>query len=299
MTARAGIVVRLLAKQPVPIDVECGVCERNRGYEEHLGADKHWRCLHEKFIPDGQSCDAVRHRIWQSWRIRDGWLRINEMDGTIEMSKGIQEPVGATAQLPPPSYAPSEAASVISCADRSGESRRAWSHPSSSPSPYRPAEVPGSDAVEPTMCTWLWQQHFRSKAWELERKIGEEMHQAGPNWQWSCGPCKRLLTNGQIAAHLLSQEHMREVGKAAGFGSAASSQGLPQSLVQQYCDLTRGRFLLDHLAMTFEQQLPPPTSIPPAPAPPPAGDVPPQSARSGRSSWSMHANPGKQAELWT
>ncbi|CAE8654112.1 unnamed protein product [Polarella glacialis] len=97
MTPAATEIVKILGRQPIAIDPECKVCERCRGYEEHLGADKHYRAVYEKLNGKG-AVEPLRELMWQQWRIRGGWVRINEFDGEIEMSRGDPEP--GEARLP-------------------------------------------------------------------------------------------------------------------------------------------------------------------------------------------------------
>ncbi|CAE6938217.1 unnamed protein product, partial [Symbiodinium sp. KB8] len=92
MTPRAKIIEDVLYNQPAPIDPQCSFCERHRGYAEHLGADKHWRALYPDFTGEGVCIEKVRPRAWNKWRIMGGWIRINELDGAIELSKGNNEP---------------------------------------------------------------------------------------------------------------------------------------------------------------------------------------------------------------
>ncbi|CAE7231815.1 unnamed protein product [Symbiodinium sp. CCMP2592] len=105
MTPRAKIIEDVLYNQPAPIDPQCSFCERHRGYAEHLGADKHWRALYPEFTGEGVCIEQVRPRAWNKWRIMGGWIRINELDGAIEISKGNNEPsstegIAAAPQIP-------------------------------------------------------------------------------------------------------------------------------------------------------------------------------------------------------
>ena len=66
--------VRILASQPIPLDPQCTLCERHRGYNEHLGADKHWRALYPTFTGEGVCISQVRDRVWNRVRISGGWV---------------------------------------------------------------------------------------------------------------------------------------------------------------------------------------------------------------------------------
>eukprot|EP00913_Durusdinium_trenchii_P016474 g15485.t1 len=107
MTPRADIMVRILASQPIPLDPQCTLCERHRGYNEHLGAEKHWKALYPTYTGDGVVISQVRDRVWNKVRIAGGWVRINELDGAIEMAKGTAEPqaMPAAQQQAPPAFA--------------------------------------------------------------------------------------------------------------------------------------------------------------------------------------------------
>lgn len=104
MTPRAGILVKILAAQPTPIDPQCTLCERHRGYEEHLGADKHWRALYPAFTGETVIIEQSKEKCWNKTKIIGGYVRLNELTGEIQMAKGNQEP--ATHAPPAASHAP-------------------------------------------------------------------------------------------------------------------------------------------------------------------------------------------------
>lgn len=66
--------VRILASQPIPLDPQCTLCERHRGYNEHLGAEKHWKALYPTYTGDGVVISQVRDRVWNKVRIAGGWV---------------------------------------------------------------------------------------------------------------------------------------------------------------------------------------------------------------------------------
>lgn len=104
MTPRAGILVKILAAQPTPIDPQCTLCERHRGYEEHLGADKHWRALYPEYTGEQKIIEQTKEMCWNKTKIIGGYVRLNELTGEIQMAKGNQEPgtaPPAVSQAPP------------------------------------------------------------------------------------------------------------------------------------------------------------------------------------------------------
>ncbi|CAE7943680.1 unnamed protein product, partial [Symbiodinium sp. KB8] len=88
MTPRAKIIENMLD----PIQPQCKFCDRHRGYSEHLGADKHWRALYPQYTGEGVVIAGVRPRAWNKWRVAAGFVRINELDGTIEIARGSRDP---------------------------------------------------------------------------------------------------------------------------------------------------------------------------------------------------------------
>lgn len=91
MTPRAGVIERILRSQAIPREPQCTLCERHRGYQEHLGAAKHWDALYP-YAREGVCIEAVRDRLWNTMMVSGGWVRINELDGAIEIAKGSKEP---------------------------------------------------------------------------------------------------------------------------------------------------------------------------------------------------------------
>ena len=83
----------------------CNICAAARGYREHLGGPGHYSTLSKSHVKCGISVESVRGGLYNKWQIPGGWLRINEMDGAIDLAKGLTEPSDPRAHLlqnPPP-----------------------------------------------------------------------------------------------------------------------------------------------------------------------------------------------------
>lgn len=96
MTPRAGVLVKILGA--MSIDPQCTLCERHRGYEEHLGAEKHWKALYPTYTGENVIIEDVKDLLWNQTKIPGGYVRLNELTGEIQMAKGIHEPVMQPAQ---------------------------------------------------------------------------------------------------------------------------------------------------------------------------------------------------------
>eukprot|EP00439_Symbiodinium_sp_Y106_P054387 s1176_g7.t1 len=102
MTPRAKIIEDMLGA----IQPQCKFCDRHRGYSEHLGAEKHWRALYDgKYTAEGVVIAGVRPLAWNKWRVTGGFVRINELDGTIEISRGSRDPDLDSPAEPAPAQA--------------------------------------------------------------------------------------------------------------------------------------------------------------------------------------------------
>lgn len=44
------------------------------GYEEHLGADKHWRALYPDYTGEGVVIEDIRDKVWNTMKIQNGWV---------------------------------------------------------------------------------------------------------------------------------------------------------------------------------------------------------------------------------
>lgn len=105
MTAAAEFFVNIYTRYFPGVWPDCKLCTGARGYTDHLGATMHWKTLQNKFseMPRGTPVVVSRDRFWHEVCIPGGVVRINEMDGTVEMCLG--QP-GAPPGHAPPSHAP-------------------------------------------------------------------------------------------------------------------------------------------------------------------------------------------------
>ena len=87
------------------ISATCNICAAARGYKEHLGGPAHYSKLSKDYVKCGIPVESVRGGLYNKWQIPGGWVRINEMDGAIDLAKGLAEPSDARThvlQNPPP-----------------------------------------------------------------------------------------------------------------------------------------------------------------------------------------------------
>ena len=96
MRPRAEMVVNAMSSWArmgwIAPSLECRICDGCRGYEEHLGGPKHYATLSQRYMLDGVAVEEVREQLWNSWPVPGGRLRINELDGAIQMLKGELRP---------------------------------------------------------------------------------------------------------------------------------------------------------------------------------------------------------------
>ena len=110
MTPRAILIDDFLFAK-AGISATCNICAAARGYREHLGGPGHYSTLSKSYVKCGISVESVRLGLYNKWQIPGGWLRINEMDGAIDLAKGLTEPSDPRAHLlqnspPEPSQMP-------------------------------------------------------------------------------------------------------------------------------------------------------------------------------------------------
>ncbi|CAK8999662.1 Uncharacterized protein SCF082_LOCUS6158 [Durusdinium trenchii] len=89
------------------IEVTCQICTAARGYGEHLGAGAHYGKLSKDYVPDGVCVATVRERLWNEVQIPNGFIRINELDGAIEVARCSQR-----SSLEPTPEAPAQQSSA-------------------------------------------------------------------------------------------------------------------------------------------------------------------------------------------
>lgn len=112
MVGPARLICGILENQRPPIWAECSICDRCRGFEEHLPADKHFRAVYDKYLKDGAPVDSVRDQAWQQWCIPGGAVRWNHIDGAVEMCRfggSAAPPSSPPLALPSPCAAPDAA----------------------------------------------------------------------------------------------------------------------------------------------------------------------------------------------
>lgn len=204
MTKAAELVSMILERQPTPIWPECKVCDRSRGYAEHLGADKHYRMLWDKFYRNGAPLEETRKEAWQHWLIVGGELRINELDGAVQMlrSAGWQS-CSSTARAAPTSEheAPSRATSSYSA------------------EPQAEPVAEGDDGTTQLGC-FLWRMQFEKTVEQLEAKL---LAAGVRHEDLACQICNGRSMFGRVGPHLLTPDHFRRL-------AAAASNALPRPL---------------------------------------------------------------------
>ena len=255
---------------------ECSICDGNRGYGEHLPAEKHYRTLWDKYLKvRNQPVQSMRDNMWNQWRIQSaagvrGVLRVNELDGEILMCRGEPPPASLLSPsvgpmpLLPPSVAQRPPAPVglptgpfvppPSTAQPTAQPTAAAA-PAASAAP-RP-DGGGAPAASP-LEVWLWRYTFAEAAQEAE-----DMLKAAkvPGDQLVCKVCGGSATQGGLAAHLLSPGHMRRVSEEA---CARPGSPLPPSaphLTQDWLLPDGSRLVLAHLPLRCEE-LPAPSAAP-------------------------------------
>ncbi|CAK9084483.1 unnamed protein product [Durusdinium trenchii] len=152
-------------------------------YQEHLGAAKHWDALYP-YAREGVCIEAVRDRLWNTMMVSGGWVRINELDGAIEIAKGSKEPgtrSTVNAEGPP--------------AIQQGRAGNAQVGP-----------VLGSDEVGRwrSKCLRLYQSKAQAVQDELRKY---DLHPG----QIRCDACGKQLAIMEFASHLRSQDHFNQI----------------------------------------------------------------------------------------
>lgn len=189
MREPARIICSILERQPIPVYIECSLCERSRGFEEHFPAEGHLRKVWE-ILQDNVCVKDAREKMWQQWNIKGGGVRINLADGVVEMWRSEEtreqsQPLSSLTNLQ-------------------------LQHPSETPSC---APCDAQDHVL-NLCMELWKRCFTEDATRVEM-ILEQV----PAEQRLCQVCNNQfkLSDG----HLLSKEHVHHV---AGASARARSQ---------------------------------------------------------------------------
>ena len=128
MTPRAILIDDFLYEK-ARISATCNICAAARGYKEHLGGPAHYSKLSKDYVKCGVPVESVRGGLYNKWQIPGGWVRINEMDGAIDLAKGLAEPSDVRThvlQNPPPEPSPVPQSPPPSFNATGGPSRPGW-----------------------------------------------------------------------------------------------------------------------------------------------------------------------------
>ncbi|CAL1151262.1 unnamed protein product [Cladocopium goreaui] len=142
MTPRAGVLVKILGT--LSIDPQCTLCERHRGYEEHLGAEKHWKALYPTYTGENVIIEDVKDKLWNQTKIPGGYVRLNELTGEIQLAKGIHEPMMQPGQ---PGVAPPDMVPPVAPAPAPTPASGPWGA-------YTPTQPTPAPMPEPCAAAW-------------------------------------------------------------------------------------------------------------------------------------------------
>lgn len=277
MTPPAEWVCEFLERVPGgPIYPECRICERSRGFQEHVGAAAHLKVLADKHLVTGVPVEHVREALWHEWQFRGGALRFNYADGAVELCRGsppvleaaegnssalvsmpLQPPqlqpqwysINQAASPPPPPFEPPMPPPAPPIPSREAAPELVRSQACSSDSSLA-AVAQDAAASTAALCFWLWHEKYKDEAWEVEKQLLEA---EVPNDRMACQLCSGRSMLGKIASHLLSPEHVRHVAAAAGLDPlqmrSSPEKHLAREELQQSWDTPGGRVTLHHLTL--------------------------------------------------
>eukprot|EP00927_Polykrikos_kofoidii_P053624 TRINITY_DN48218_c0_g1_i1.p1 TRINITY_DN48218_c0_g1~~TRINITY_DN48218_c0_g1_i1.p1 ORF type:complete len:791 (-),score=88.81 TRINITY_DN48218_c0_g1_i1:189-2561(-) len=171
---------------------ECSICGRSRGFEEHLGADKHYRELSANYMPDGAPIDVVREDLWLQFLLPVGAARINLLDGEIQVCKG---------ELPLPEDVRPPLTAHVTEPKLEVELGKAQLQTPSAPLARREFEA---------MATFLWMTVVPG----IAEKLLAALEAVGvPLSAVTCRLCQGSDMIGGVEAHLASTEHISNLAK--------------------------------------------------------------------------------------
>mmetsp|Transcript_80619 Transcript_80619/g.261224 ORF Transcript_80619/g.261224 Transcript_80619/m.261224 type:complete len:942 (+) Transcript_80619:39-2864(+) len=157
MERPADVVTKLLERYIPGFWPECKICDRSRGWQEHVPGPKHFGEICEKWLRDGVPLENVLAcaDVWDEWDFAEGGLRFNYLDGSVELRRG---PPPLTAAAPQMSAAPQVGLQQPPLAAASGY----WAQyqpppPSEPPSDWSVAPMPEPQAEPPVHPQQSWQ----------------------------------------------------------------------------------------------------------------------------------------------
>ena len=133
---------------------------------------------------DGAVVALVRERLWNKLRVPGGWIRINELDGAIEVARGGDPEAAAGAR--------EEADDSVSV------------HACRGPLDYK------------VVAEGAWKLFWRSSMWSPAESVQEKLCAVLAARHVQCAICKEDVPTYAWAQHLQSQEHFGHLMEAAG-----------------------------------------------------------------------------------
>ena len=203
-------------------EASCQICAASRGYNEHLGGPAHFKMLCDTYVPNGAVVAEVRVRLWNKLAIPGGWIRMNELDGAIEVARGADPDL--QPQAPPCAAAPQPARHQDPPA-----SYKSWPQPEA---PWQAPHASGAqapaeddDAFSVHACRappnyevvaeTSWKVFWKGSMWRDAKAVEEKLCAAfGARHIQQCDICKEETPSYSFAAHLLSQEHFCQLMEA-------------------------------------------------------------------------------------
>jgi len=269
MSEPARIVCNILENQRPPIWPECEICDRARCFQEHVPAIKHYNCLYTKFLMEGSPVQSIRERLWQEWVIPGGNLRINYIDGEVQMANRQNQPLSlpgpfGAPPLPPLRDFSMELSRPPSRLPEMGVRLQQYpSEPHAEPPPLSftsPPGLPGfACSPAPTegiaamneLGLWLWRDRSRVFAERLER----EFTTSGMSLDsCTCSVCDHRPMREGVACHLLSVAHVQRVLEQSGHARIASDSLDTLQCIVQVFDFPDGRKLsINHCPLKLVQ----------------------------------------------
>merc|ERR1712176_64458 len=86
MTSAAKLVEGFLESRG--IYPECTICDRARGWAEHIAGPKHYNQIWERFLKSEAPIKPQLPNATKVWCVVEGAFRYNYLDGTIHMCRG-------------------------------------------------------------------------------------------------------------------------------------------------------------------------------------------------------------------
>lgn len=180
MRERADHIGRILQAHGLQ-DYNCQLCDRSRGWEEHIPGPKHYKCVTDKL--GEEMVEIAREQMWQEWNVRiqgvTGSVKFNHLDGEIHM---IKKPVTDLVPMLQPSYMGMATSTASTMSAPPSITSNTGSSSSTRPPSFSELQ-PGTSimvinpASHPTAVDGDWKAypHLQSKtAWKLQMKEGAQ-----------------------------------------------------------------------------------------------------------------------------